>query len=196
MIARHIAAEIVVDAAAELIRSGLPVVEITLDSEEALESIARLRSRFGEQVCLGAGTALAPRTAQLAVDEGIDFLVSPVADEGVAEVAHKHEVAYIPGAATTTEVWRASMLSASAVKLFPFGGRQAGVVRAIASVLPDVTLMCSGGVDDSSVAPLLDAGATLLGVGSWLWASSNDEFAHRVARLTEAVREHEQGIRA
>lgn len=192
-IARHVPLGVVAKGAAELIDAGLPVVEITLDSEDALESIAHLRAEFGENLCLGAGTALTPQAARLAVDEDIEFLVSPVTDEAVAKVAHEHSVAYIPGAATATEVWRASKLGAAAVKLFPFDARQADTVKAIRSVLPDIPLMCTGGIDDRAVGPLLGAGASVLGIGTWLWVGQSDRFADRVARLAAAIRQHEQG---
>ena len=78
-----------------LAAGGITCMEITVDHrtqdgpEETYRSIAWLRERMGEAVCLGAGTVLDEEETRRAVAAGADYIISPNLDEGVI-----HPVSY------------------------------------------------------------------------------------------------------
>lgn len=170
-----------------LLRGGVPVMEVTLNSPGALDGIAAIKARFGDRVALGAGTVLTADEAKAAVEAGATFLVAPDTDESVIAVAKTHNVAVIPGAYTPTEVKQAHNLGADMVKLFP--AQTPAYLKAVRAPLSHIPLMATGGVSVENAADFLQAGAAALGIGSFLTKPTltPDDVAGRAARFVAAV---------
>jgi 2-keto-3-deoxy-6-phosphogluconate aldolase len=100
-----------------LAAAGVLVVEITLDSDDALGAIER--SRGSGDVTVLAGTVRVPAQVDAAVSAGADAIVSPVLSSAVLERAAALGTPAIPGALTPTEVETAWKAGAALVKLFP-----------------------------------------------------------------------------
>jgi 2-dehydro-3-deoxyphosphogluconate aldolase/(4S)-4-hydroxy-2-oxoglutarate aldolase len=147
----------VADVEATVERLGLPVVEVTLDSEHALEAIARLRRR-GDVTVL-AGTVRTADEARAAVEAGAEALVSPAFVPSIFDLG----VPVIPGALTPTEIERAWHAGAAMVKLFPARLGGPAYVRDVLAPLGDVELMVTGGVTADNARAFLDAGAVAVG---------------------------------
>jgi 2-dehydro-3-deoxyphosphogluconate aldolase/(4S)-4-hydroxy-2-oxoglutarate aldolase len=148
--------------AAELAAAGVGVLEVTLDGDDALDGIARLRAR-GDVTVL-AGTVRTAEQAEAAVAAGAEALVSPVFAGAVLARGRQLGVPVIPGALTPTEIEAAWHAGAAMVKLFP---ARLGGPRYVADVLkplPDVPLVCTGGVGAAEAAAYLAAGAAAVGV--------------------------------
>jgi 2-dehydro-3-deoxyphosphogluconate aldolase/(4S)-4-hydroxy-2-oxoglutarate aldolase len=170
----------VVDA---LARAGLGVIEITLDADDALEVIARLRRR--EDVSVIAGTVRRPEQVAPAVEAGAEACVSPGLVPAVVERCRELSVPVVPGALTPTEVERAWALGAALVKLFPGSAVGPGYVRELLAPLADVPLIVTGGIDAGNARGFLEAGAAAVGAGSALTGAADIEAAAR--RLVAAV---------
>ncbi|MDQ7860752.1 bifunctional 4-hydroxy-2-oxoglutarate aldolase/2-dehydro-3-deoxy-phosphogluconate aldolase [Peribacillus frigoritolerans] len=56
---------------------GVRLIEITLNSPNALESIELISQELGEEMVVGAGTVLDPETARAALLAGSKFILSP-----------------------------------------------------------------------------------------------------------------------
>ena len=164
---------------ARLAAAGVRVVEITLDSDDALGAIERARGR-GDVTVL-AGTAREPAQVDAAVSAGAEAIVAPSLSAAVLECAAALGVPAIPGALTPTEIETAWRAGAALVKLFParLGGPR--YVQDVLAPLHDVPLVATGGVDATNARAFLDAGAVAVGVGSAL--GSDDE----LRRLVETV---------
>lgn len=164
---------------ARLAAAGVRVVEITLDSDDALGAIERARGR-GDVTVL-AGTAREPAQVGAAVSAGAEAIVAPSLSAAVLERAAALGVPAIPGALTPTEIETAWRAGAALVKLFParLGGPR--YVLDVLAPLRDVPLVATGGVDATNARAFLDAGAVAVGVGSAL--GSDDE----LRRLVETV---------
>ena len=145
--------------------AGVPLVEITLDTPGALETVTRWREA-GRVV--GVGTVVSPEQVDAAVDAGASFVVSPGVLEPVIERGRELDVDVVPGAFTPSEVLRARQLGAVAVKLFPASTGGPGHVRALRGPLPDVPLVPTGGIGVEDVAAYLEAGASCVGLGGAL----------------------------
>ena len=168
----------------ELVGAGVGVLEVTLDSDGALDAIARLRSRGGVTVL--AGTVRTAADAAAAIAAGAEACVGPALVPAVVEQCRALGVPVIPGALTPSEVEAAWQAGAALVKVFPgsLGGPR--YVRELAAPLHDVPLMVTGGVDASNAAEFLAAGACAVGVGSSLTKAPDVGAAARA--LVSAVR--------
>jgi len=156
-----------VDARVEaLAQAGVRVVEITLDTQDALAAIERARAR-GDVSVLG-GTVRRPEQVEEAVAAGAEAIVSPAHVQAVLERARELGVPAIPGALTPTEVEAAWAAGAAVVKLFPGSVGGPSYVRELLAPLADVPLLVTGGVDSSNARAFLDAGAVAVGAGSAL----------------------------
>jgi 2-dehydro-3-deoxyphosphogluconate aldolase / (4S)-4-hydroxy-2-oxoglutarate aldolase len=174
-----------VDAVVErLVAGGIRIVEITLDSDDALATIASLRA--SRQVTVLAGTVRTPDDAEAAVAAGAEACVAPALVPATVERCLELGVPAIPGAFTPSEVEAARLLGAELVKLFPAGLAGPGYVRDLLAPLAGVPLVVSGGVDASNAREFLAAGAVAVGVGSALTESS--EVTAEAERLVAAVR--------
>lgn len=154
-------------AVVELARAGIAAIEVSLTTPRAFAVLARARDQLGDDLLLGAGTVLSRRDAELAVEAGAGFLVTPGLSPGAAAAADLG-VGLLAGALTPTELIQARELAPAAVKLFPAGVGGPGYLRALRDPFPDVPLVPVGGVGAGNAAQYLDAGAVAVGVGGSL----------------------------
>ena len=87
----------VVEMAGAAFRSGVVVLEVTLDSENALVQIAGLR-RVLPGALIGAGSVRETGELKDAVDAGAAFIVSPLVDANVITTGLELGAPVIPGA--------------------------------------------------------------------------------------------------
>ena len=155
-------------AAEAVNRAGIHIVEVTATAPGALEVISHLRQEISN-MAVGAGSVLDTETAGLCLDAGAVFLTSPGFELAVLEFAIQKDVVVFPGALTPTEVITAWKAGADFVKIFPcaqVGGEN--YIRAVNASLPQVPLIASGGVNQTTAFNFIAAGATALGVGGEL----------------------------
>jgi 2-dehydro-3-deoxyphosphogluconate aldolase/(4S)-4-hydroxy-2-oxoglutarate aldolase len=151
-------------AAETVIRSGIPIVEITMTVPDALEIVAGLRKRHPEAV-VGAGTVLGVKAAAECLEAGAMFITSPGLDQGIVGATREANVAAIPGALTPTEVMGALNAGADMIKIYPcsqVGG--APYIKALRAPFPRVPFIASGGVNQQTATYFIEAGATALGI--------------------------------
>jgi 2-dehydro-3-deoxyphosphogluconate aldolase/(4S)-4-hydroxy-2-oxoglutarate aldolase len=145
--------------------SGIPVVEITMTTPEALGVISELVLSNSDAI-VGAGTVLDVETARVCVEAGASFLTSTGLDPELIQFAREHNISIIPGALTPTEVMMARKAGAAFIKVFPcssVGGPSH--IRALRGPFPDTPLIASGGVTQQTAADYIRAGADVLGIG-------------------------------
>jgi 2-dehydro-3-deoxyphosphogluconate aldolase/(4S)-4-hydroxy-2-oxoglutarate aldolase len=157
-------------AAAECVcKGGIPIVEITMTVPGAVEVIRELAKHAASELLIGAGTVLNPETAQRCLDAGAQFLVSPGFNAATIALAIREGKLIMAGALTPTEVIAAWEAGADFVKIFPCG--QVGgakYIKALKGPLPDIPMVPTGGVNLSTAAEFLEAGAAALGIGGEL----------------------------
>ncbi|RZJ05980.1 MAG: 2-dehydro-3-deoxy-6-phosphogalactonate aldolase [Rubrivivax sp.] len=150
---------------------GFRVIEVPLNSPNALESIARLARRMPEDVVLGAGTVLSVEAVAQVQASGGKLIVMPHADVAVIREAKARGLYCVPGAATPTEAFAAINAGADALKLFPAEFVTPAVVKAMRAVLPKtLRLLPVGGITPDNMAPYVEAGAAGFGLGSALYS--------------------------
>jgi 2-dehydro-3-deoxyphosphogluconate aldolase / (4S)-4-hydroxy-2-oxoglutarate aldolase len=155
----------VVDALAD---GGVTAMEVTMTVPGAVGLIEALARDLPEGFILGAGTVLDPETARQVILAGAQFLVSPVLSVPTIELAHRYDVAIMPGCFTPTEILTAWQHGADVVKVFPATALGPGYIKDVKAPLPQVKLMPTGGVSLSNAGEWIAAGACAVGVGSAL----------------------------
>jgi 2-dehydro-3-deoxyphosphogluconate aldolase/(4S)-4-hydroxy-2-oxoglutarate aldolase len=144
------------------------VAEITMTVPGALDVIRQARQALGDQVLLGAGTILDPETARAALLAGAEYIVAPTVNLDVIKLCQRYDKLVMPGAFTPTEILAAWEAGADIVKVFPADVVGPAFFKALRGPLPQVRLMPTGGVDLTTAAAFLKAGACCLGVGGQL----------------------------
>ncbi len=170
-----------------LVAGGLSVVEVTTSVPGYTGLVAELAR--DPRLLVGTGTVLDAATAERALAAGSRFLVSPCVVPEVIELGRAAGVPVVPGAATPSEVLAAWRAGATAVKLFPIrqlGGP--GFLKAVRSVLPEVPLMPTGGVELDEIDSYLAAGAFAVGLGSQLASAREIAEGARETIIARAAR--------
>ncbi|MDR9857064.1 bifunctional 4-hydroxy-2-oxoglutarate aldolase/2-dehydro-3-deoxy-phosphogluconate aldolase [Paenibacillus sp. VCA1] len=155
-------------AGAGLTAGGVKLMEVTMNTEEALDIIQDWRSLYNGRAYVGAGTVLNVKMAKEAVAAGAEFLISPNVDLNVIAYALEQGVDVWPGAMTPTEIVSAFQAGAEAVKLFPMASLGPGYLREIRAPLDQIPLIATGGVSLGNIAEYYEAGANAVGIGSSL----------------------------
>jgi len=156
----------VVNIASALHEGGIKIIEVTLNSDEALSLIEKLSAAFQNRMLVGAGTVLTVMDARNAVAAGASFLISPTLDLEVIKAAKDNAVISIPGAYTPTEVFTAWKNGADIIKVFPAPGPD--YIKNILAPLNQIPIMPTGGIDTQNIAAYKNAGASAYGIGSSL----------------------------
>lgn len=150
-----------------LISGGLPVLEVTLRTESALDVISEMAKVPGGVV--GAGTITKARDIKEAINAGANFAVSPGSTDDILEACEQQNLPILPGAATSSEIMRLFDLGYSVQKFFPaeaIGGQSA--LKAIGGPLPNVKFCPTGGITIDNAKGYLELKNTLCVGGSWI----------------------------
>ena len=180
------------DVADVLSDAGIRIIEVPLNSPNAYESIAKIKSRLGDQAIVGAGTVLNGENAQKVHEYGGELIVAPNLNEDVARISKHCGMIYCPGILTPTEAFKALDLGADALKLFPANAHPPEYIKAIRAVLPtDTTIIPTGGVEADNLNLYYDTGANGFGAGSSLFkpGKSLDEIAKGANAYVNAVQD-------
>lgn len=150
-----------------LIKGGLPVLEVTLRTEAALDVISEMATVEGGVV--GAGTLLTPADVAAAKAAGARFGVSPGATPTLLTACEKADLPLLPGAASASEAMALLERGYTVQKFFPAeaaGG--AKMLKSLASPLPQIRFCPTGGVSPENAADYLSLPNVLCAGGSWV----------------------------
>jgi 2-dehydro-3-deoxyphosphogluconate aldolase/(4S)-4-hydroxy-2-oxoglutarate aldolase len=176
-------------AAEAVCAGGIPIVEITMTVPGAIELIAKLVKGVASNVLVGAGTVLDAETAQRCIDAGAQFLVSPGFDLETVQLAKRAGTLIVAGALTPTEVIAAWKAGSDLVKIFPCGTvGGARYIKALKAPLPQIPMVPTGGVNLSTAADFIQAGAVALGIGGELVSASALQ-SGKIQEIVETARE-------
>ncbi|WP_299785260.1 bifunctional 4-hydroxy-2-oxoglutarate aldolase/2-dehydro-3-deoxy-phosphogluconate aldolase [uncultured Marivita sp.] len=150
-----------------LVAGGLPVLEVTLRTDAALDVIREMAQVEGGVV--GAGTLLTPSDVQAAVEAGAKFGVSPGATDRLLDACEAADLPLLPGAATASEAMALLERGYTVQKFFPAeanGGAPA--LKAIGAPIPQVRFCPTGGVSLKNAPDYLGLSNVLCAGGSWV----------------------------
>lgn len=156
-----------VPLAKALVTGGLPVLEVTLRSDVAVDAIAAMAEVPGAVV--GAGTVLAAEQIDQVTKAGAKFIVSPGCYPELADAAIARNMPYLPGVATPSEMMMLLARGIRHQKLFPatvVGGME--MLKAVASPLRQIRFCPTGGVNAANASEFLALPNVMCVGGSWV----------------------------
>ena len=151
-----------------LVAGGVPVLEVTLRTEAALDAIAALREQVPEAI-VGAGTVCTREQYVKAVEAGSQFIISPGMTPDLLAVGKEYDVPYLPAVATISDILLGMEYGYDHFKFFPAevnGGVKA--LKAFAGPLADINFCPTGGVSPANYKDYLALPNVLCVGGSWI----------------------------
>ena len=181
-----------VSLANALLKGGISILEITLNSHNALSVIEQLSDIFKGKMLIGAGTVLSAEDARKAIAAGAQFIISPSLDTEVIKATKDAGMVSIPGAFTPTEIVTAYKSGADIVKVFP--ALNADYFKSILAPLNHIPLMPTGGVNVDNIKDYQKAGAVAFGIGSWLVSNKETVTETYLENLQKKARSLQEAI--
>jgi 2-dehydro-3-deoxyphosphogluconate aldolase/(4S)-4-hydroxy-2-oxoglutarate aldolase len=157
-----------VPLARALAAGGLPAIEITLRTADAIDAI-RLVSDEAPEALVGAGTILTARNFDQAVDAGARFIVSPGTTQELLDCARASDVPFLPGGITPSEIMSLREEGYSVLKFFP--AEQAGgaaFLKSLSSPLAGIRFCPTGGISLANAQAYLGLPNVICVGGSWI----------------------------
>ncbi len=158
-----------VPLARALVKGGLPVLEITLRTEAALECIRAIKAEV-EGAIIGSGTVLTAQQLRDSRKAGCTFAVSPGSTGKLLGAAEDEEdIALLPGGVTASECMALLEWGYTIQKFFPAepaGG--APYLASLASPLPQIKFCPTGGITPALAPSFLKLSNVITIGGSWM----------------------------
>ena len=174
-----------------LVAGGLPVLEVTLRTQCALQAISEMSKIKGGIV--GAGTLITYNDVKNAVDAGATFGVSPGATDKLIDACEEAGLPLLAGASSASEAMALLEKGYSVQKFFPAeaaGG--AAFIKSLSSPLPQITFCPTGGISQKNAVNYLDSSNVECVGGSWVApkeAIANRDWQQIEDLAKDAVRE-------
>ena len=176
-----------------LCEGGVKLLEVTLNSPDALSSISRIATGMHAEVFVGAGTVLDAEMAKAAIDSGAQFIISPSLDMETIYATKQGGAISIPGAFTATEIFSAYKNGGDIIKVFPASIGPA-YFKDLRGPFPHIPLMPTGGVNLNNIQDFQKAGAVAFGVGSGLVDTSLKISDQYLIELTEKAKKYVEAL--
>lgn len=156
------------ELATALREGGINCAEVTFRAKGAEKVIASMLEAYPDMLA-GAGTVLTMEEAELAVEAGVKFIVSPGFDSEIVDFALAKHILPLPGCVTPTEIQMALKKGLDVVKFFPavqFGGTAA--IKALSGPFAGLQIMPTGGVSLTNLEEYLSLKSVIACGGSFM----------------------------
>ena len=153
-----------------LVSGGLPILEVTLRTEAAVEGIKQIIQHVPGAI-VGSGTVCTAEQFKLSVDIGCQFVVSPGSTSELLKVASRSDVPYLLGVSTASELMTGMDAGFQQFKFFP--AESAGGVAMLKSLkgpFSEAEFCATGGIGLHNVKDYLALDNVLSVGGSWITA--------------------------
>lgn len=174
---------------------GIRLIEITLNSPNALQSIERVSQAVGDEMVVGAGTVLDPETARAAILAGAKFILSPTVNIETIKMTKRYGAVSIPGAFTPTEILTAYEHGGDIIKVFP-ARMGPSYLQDVHGPLSHIPLLPTGGVTLANISEFQKAGAVGFGIGSSLVDTKQELNEEYLKALTQRAESFVSAIRS
>ena len=185
----------VLNMAKALHEGGVNMLEITMNSPNALSAIEEITAELGDRVVVGAGTVLDSETARAAILAGAKFILSPTVDIETIKMAKRYGAESIPGAFTPTEILSAYENGGDIIKVFP-ATLGPSFIKDIRGPLPQIPLLPTGGIDLNNIQEFMKAGAIGCGIGSALVNTQLEITDEYFVQLSEKARQFASAVKS
>lgn len=167
---------------------GVPVLEMSYTLNNAGDIIRQLKEKYGNELCIGAGTVLDSETARHAILNDAEFIIAPNYDQGVSELCNRYQIPYAPGCTTLSEAVKALSTGATFIKAFPisdFYGPK--LVKVFKTPVPQMPILASGGINIDNLAEWINNGVDVCGFGGLLTKGSKEEITTNAKQIKNII---------
>jgi len=176
---------------------GIRLVEVTFNQKspetwkDTAAAISAIKTRFGGDMRVGAGTVLTEEQLAMCADAGGEYMITPNVKPDLIRACVAKGLVAMPGALTPSEAVDAWEAGASFVKIFPAGSLGPGYVKALRAPLSHIPFLAVGGISPDNVADFMRAGCVGAGVGGnlsnkeWIASGAWDKIVETARRLVE-----------
>ncbi len=183
---------IAIPLAEALYEADLGTIEITLRTPSALDVIENIAVKLPE-VVVGAGSVRAANQLTQIKNAGARFAVSPGSGQQLLDAVAKHEIPFVPGAVTASEIINLQERGYTLTKFFPaelVGGTK--LLKALGAPLPEARFFPTGGITPELAMDYLALPSVTCIGGSWLTpadllAAGDFRAITRIARETATL---------
>lgn len=169
-ILRGITSEEAVPVCTALVDAGITLIEVPLNSPNAVDSIGRAASALSDRAEIGAGTVLTPEDVRAVAGAGGTFIVSPDTNPEVISETVRLGLKSYPGVFSPTDAFSAIRAGATGLKFFPAEVLGAKGIKAMKAVLPpDLPVYAVGGANPDNFHEFFAAGCTGFGLGTYIF---------------------------
>ena len=186
-ILRGITVEEIPAVCAILAENKINLLEIPLNTPNALECIAKACECAAPGQLVGAGTVLSAEAVDQVQAAGGKFIISPNTNSDVIKRTKELNMLSIPGCFTATECFTAQAAGADYLKLFPAGSIGAGYIKDLKAVVK-LPFMAVGGVNAENMQSFLKC-CCGVGVGGALYKAGKplDDIRRDAEALLKAI---------
>jgi len=122
-------------------------------------------------IILGAGTVLDATMTERYIQVGAQFIASPFLRPEMGDVCHQHNILWMPGCTTTSDINWAKSLGASVIGIVPGNILGPEFIQSVKREYPDLEFIPSGILDlhPSALSRWFEAGSLCIKLGASLF---------------------------
>src|SRR6218665_2035520 len=172
-----------------LVDAGITLIEVPLNSPDALTSIRDAARAFAGRALIGAGTVLSPADVDAVADAGGQFVVSPDTNSAVIAQTLARRMLSYPGVFSPSDAFSAIRAGATGLKSSPAEVLGPKGIKAMKAVLPPaLPLYAVGGANPDNFSEYFAAGCAGFGLGPYIFkpGMSAADVAQRAATAIAA----------
>ena len=176
-----------------LLAAGITMIEVPLNSPDAIKSIGDAAKAFAGRALIGAGTVLSEADVDKVADSGGVFVVSPDTNPAVIVRTITRGMKSFPGVFSPSDAFAAIRAGATGLKFFPAEVLGPKGIKAMKAVLPPaLPLYAVGGANPDNFGEYFAAGCAGFGLGTYIYKPGMSP-ADVATRASAAVAAYDQG---
>lgn len=145
-------------------------MEITLNTDNAYDTIRKISEEFQERLNIGAGTVQTYDELRKAVEAGAKFALSPrLMTKQMLYYCKTNSIISVPGAFTPSEIAQAFADGADIVKIFPANELTLSYAKKVCEPLGNLPLMAVGGINRNNVNEAFGSGYQYVGTAGGIF---------------------------
>lgn len=167
-ILRNLPEDLLIPYAKSILRGGISVFEVAMNTPDGAGQILALKEHFKESVTVGAGTATTIERIDSALQAGAQFFLTPSVDESILRYFRKKDLDLLPGVMTPSDVALCIKYNYRIMKLFPAGDLPLSYIKSLKGPFEDTDYVAVGGVRGDNLHTFFEHGFIGAGLGSSL----------------------------
>ncbi|MHB8129088.1 MAG: bifunctional 4-hydroxy-2-oxoglutarate aldolase/2-dehydro-3-deoxy-phosphogluconate aldolase [Mobilitalea sp.] len=165
-IIRNLPADLLIPYVNTIIKGGIHALEIAMNTPDGAEQIKTVKKHFGNEIMVGAGTAITKERINLALDAGAEFFLTPSISDEILAYFRQNNLKVLPGIITPSDVGMCLSYGFNVLKLFPAGDMPMSYVKNLKGPFDNTDYVAVGGVTLDNLSDFFSHGYIGAGIAS------------------------------